>query len=344
MMKTKSIILGVLAVIVITFIYYWPTVHYGIDMGMGQLKIISNSKPIATILNDSTFPDSLKKKLKLIQAVRQYAVDSLGLKDTDNYTSVYDQKGKEVMWVVQACQPYKFEIKQWKFPFVGTVPYKGFFNWDDAREEKEKLEKENWDTGIFNPSGWSTLGWFNDPILSSMLSHSDGDLASLIIHEMVHSTIYVKDNAELNENLASFIGDKGAESFLLQAFGDSAQSYKSYIKIEEIRRKKVQHMLRATKKLDSLYHTFLKSYPVSQKRKMKNDFIRKIFETLDTINPYFSKINPMLVDKELPNNTYFINYLTYESMYQTLNFEWTNTYGESLKALILGYKSKYMIG
>ena len=83
---------------------------------------------------------------------------------------------------------------------VGAVPYKGFFNREKA-VKKEALEKDNYDVSIRNPGGWSTLGWFTDPILSNMLRRGDGDLASLIIHEMVHATLYVKDSAEFNENL-----------------------------------------------------------------------------------------------------------------------------------------------
>ncbi len=94
------------------------------------------------------------------------------------------------------------------------MPYKGFFNQKLAFELKDELEKEGYDVIVRNPGGWSTLGWFTDPILSKMLNRSEGDLANLIIHEMVHSTIFVKDSVEFNENLATFIGDRGAEKFL----------------------------------------------------------------------------------------------------------------------------------
>ena len=119
------------------------------------------------------------------------------------------------MWVVMACEPFALKPKEWKFPIIGSVPYKGFFKKERAEALKAELEKEGWDVMVRNPGGWSTLGWFTDPILSKMLMRSEGDLANLIIHEMSHATIFVKDSVEFNENLATFIGDRGAELFLI---------------------------------------------------------------------------------------------------------------------------------
>ena len=103
---------------------------------------------------------------------------------------------------------------EWSFPFLGRVPYKGFFDRGAAIEEDSLLRLKGYDTGIGNIRGWSTLGWFKDPILSGMLENSEGALANLIIHELWHGTLYVKDSADFNENLASFAGEQGALLFL----------------------------------------------------------------------------------------------------------------------------------
>src|SRR6185436_1104168 len=210
-------------------IYNWSLLKYAAAQGIGQMKIILNARPVSEFIGDPSFPDSLKSKLLLIQRARRYAIDSLGLNDTDNYTTMYDQQGKELMWVVLACEPFRLVEKRWDFPIIGSVPYKGYFEREKAIREREELEKENWDVSIRNPGGWSTLGWFTDPILSGMLRRSDGDLSSLIIHEMVHATIYVKDSSDFNENLASFIGDRGAEEFLAKTYGDSSKEYREYL-------------------------------------------------------------------------------------------------------------------
>lgn len=122
----KRIFLSLLVVLLVACIYYWSLISYGLAQGWGQLKIINQARPVSEYLDDPSFPDSLKMKLRLIQQARQYAIDSLGLNDTENYTTMYDQHGQELMWVVIAAEPFRLKEKRWDFPIVGSVPYKGF--------------------------------------------------------------------------------------------------------------------------------------------------------------------------------------------------------------------------
>jgi predicted aminopeptidase len=123
-----------------------------------------------------------------------------------------------------------FQLKayEWDFPLIGSFSYKGFFNYDQALEEEDKIRKNGYDTSIDEIAGWSTLGWFKDPVLSDMLDRSSGSLANLIIHELTHGTLYVKDNVDFNENLASFVGDKGALIFLRHKYGENSKEYHEY--------------------------------------------------------------------------------------------------------------------
>src|ERR1041385_6588199 len=161
-----------------------PLVNYGLRMAQGQLSIVWNARPVKDVLADATIPDSVKTKLKLIEEIRQFAFEEIGLKQNENYTTFYDQHGQRIIYVVTACKPYALEPHLWHFPFLGDVPYKGFFNADKAKEEATKLRAENFDTDIGGASGWSTLGFFKDPVLSQMLNYKEGDLAELIIHEL----------------------------------------------------------------------------------------------------------------------------------------------------------------
>ena len=201
----KKILGGFLLLVLVLVVYYWSLISYGIGQGLGQLRIIREARPVEEFMRDPSFPDSLKPKLALIQNARQFAIDSLGLNDTKNYSTLYDQKGEELMWLVIACEPFRLVEKRWDFPIVGSFPYKGFFDKAKALKLREDLENEGWDVSIQNPSGWSTLGWFTDPILSGMLRRGEGDLASLIIHEMSHATVFVRDSSEFNETLLSFL-------------------------------------------------------------------------------------------------------------------------------------------
>lgn len=309
----KRVLLALLIIITILVIVYWDLVSYGFRQGKGQFTIIWNARPVTEVLKDQSFPDSLKTKLYLIEKVRQYAIDSLGLKDTENYKTLYDQKGEEIMWVVTACEPFRFKPKEWKFPILGAVPYKGFFSKEKAIALRNELDKEGWDTSIRNPGGWSTLGWFTDPILSNMLQRTEGDLANLIIHEMVHSTIFVKDSIEFNENLATFIGDRGAERFLTSAYGIESKEYKTYVNEDHDFTKYSEHMLRGSQLLDSLYHSFHGDVSIDQKKKLKDESIRKIVSQLDTLSLTINYKPSERFKERLPNNTYFMNMKRYQS-------------------------------
>lgn len=337
----KKILIGVLLVVVALCIYFWSLISYGVAQGLGQWKIIREARPVEEFLNDPNFPDSLKTKLRLVQQARRFAIDSLGLQDTENYTTLYDQKGEELMWVVTACEEFRLKPKEWHFPVVGSVPYKGYFDKEKAMREKEGLEKAGWDVSVLNPGGWSTLGWFTDPILSGMLRRSDGDLASTIIHEMVHATIFVKDSVEFNENLASFIGDQGAALFLLRTVGDTALAYREFTHYDGDYRKLSDHMMRAAKKLDSLYISFDDGLSTEVKKEKKQAFIQKIVDTVDTLTFSDGRKRIKRSPRRLPNNTYFMNYLTYESKHDTMKEDWERIFNRDLKAMIRYYQKRY---
>lgn len=313
----KKIFLGLGLVVLILLVWNWQLVVYGVRQGYGQVRVVWNARPVEEFLINPDFPDSLKAKLRLIQEIRQYAIDSLGLRDTENYKTLFDQKGEEIMWVVQACEPFQLKPKQWEFPVIGTVPYKGFFEKQKALDERTNLEAEGYDVSIRNPGGWSTLGWFTDPILSGMLKRNEGDLASLIIHEMVHATIFVKDDVDFNENLASFIGDTAAYYFLASKYGKSSAEFTQYWQEDQDYRRYSKHILRGTRALDSLYQSFSDTTSVPSKKQAKKNMIEKIMASADTLSLY----TPRKTSGRLPNNTYFMSYHLYQAKQNTFRLE-----------------------
>jgi predicted aminopeptidase len=337
----KRILLATLAALGVMGIIYWELIAYGLQQGYGQFNIIWNAKPVEYYLADPTFPDSLKSRLELIKEIRKYAIDSLSLTDTENYKTLYDQKGEEVMWVVMASEPFALKPKEWKFPVVGSVPYKGFFKKERAENLKNDLEKEGWDVMVRNPGGWSTLGWFTDPILSKMLTRSEGDLANLIIHEMSHATIFVKDSVEFNENLATFIGDRGAELFLIYRYGKDSKEYVTYIQEDEDYLKYVNHMLRGATLLDSLYARMNASDSLSKKQALKQTAIRSVVEAMDTLSLALTRQPSARFKQKLPNNAYFMNFRQYQAKQTEFGEEWRNTFGGDLRAYILYLSKKY---
>lgn len=336
----KKIGFSVLVVALLLCIWQWELLVYGIGQGYGQFRILYNARPLEEMLNDREFPDSLKARLHLIQEIRRYAIDSLGINESNSYTTVFDQRGKPILWTITASEPYQLKAKQWSFPFFGSFSYKGFFDYQKCLREEAELKKQGFDTEIGEVSAWSTLGWFNDPILSSMLSLSEGGLANLIIHELTHGTLYVKNNVEYNENLASFVGDYGALRFLIYKYGKDSFQYRKYEARKKYRDKYYRHVLRGAKQLESLYATFTNNTPKSNKDQLKTSLIKEIIGTIDTLTPRLGK-NVSKTDTILPNNAFFIGYQTYHNRQNKFEVEFKTKFNSNFKEYLSYLKKTY---
>lgn len=342
-LNKKKIALTILSILLILIVIYRDLISYGIMQAKGQYHVLANAKPIDQFLNDQNFPDSLKAKIRLIQEVRKYAIDSLGLKNSDNYTTMFDQQGKSILWNVSASNKYEMKPQEWGFPFLGKFSYKGFFDLEKAKEERAELMKLGLDTQIRTVGGWSTLGWFKDPILSNMLSRKEGQLAELIIHELTHATLYIKDSVEFNENLATFIGEKGALKFLNIKYGVNSKQVNEYLQSFEDSKSFANHMLEGYRKLNDLYESdsFINENDTSFKNNIKNKLIREIVRELDSIN--FSQ--PLkfrkVFSKKIPNNAYFMAFQRYRAKQNIFDNDFKEIHQESIKEFIQYYTSRY---
>lgn len=317
-------------------------VIYGISQGKGQLTIVWNSQPIEEILQDASFPDSLKQKLKLIIEIKQYAFDSIGINESHNYSTVYNQRNKAILLTVSACEPYSFKAKEWTFPFLGAVSYKGFFNKNEATKEISALKGKGYDVDVYSPSGWSTLGWFKDPILSNMLYKSEGQLANLIIHELTHGTIYVKNNVTFNENLANFIGDKGAENFLIYKYGIHSKQYTDYEKSKEDETCFKEYILKSTERLDSLYSTLSVKDTDEIKKQKKNKLIKEIVLGVNRL-PLYKRKNYFNYSLQAfsEKNAFFMAFTRYDSQYEIFDKEYQEVHRSNLRNYFSFLKEKY---
>ena len=337
----KKILVGILLIIVVVLIWQHELVLYGISQAKGQLNIIANAKPIEYYLDNEEFPDSLSEKLLLVQEVREFAIEKLGMNPTDNYTTVYNQEGAPVLWVVTASKPYQLEAKEWKFPLLGSFSYKGFFIYDKAVEEEKHLKALGYDTSIRTVSGWSTLGFFKDPILSNMLYRDAGSLANLIIHELTHTTLYIKDSVTFNENLASLIGHEGAKLFLSEKFGTNSKEYVEYVKEQEDREKFSQYVLSGADQLDVLYKSLDEEMTTEQKEKKKHEFMDQFIVGLDTIEFNYPDHYKEYFENYVPNNTFFLSYLRYRGDLDELDKIFKEKFNQDVSALLKYYKDKY---
>lgn len=336
--------IGILFLIVLMSlgIYYRELLSYGLMQAKGQAHILLNTKPITEVLKDNTFPDSLKTKLRLISEIKRFAVDSLGLDNSDSYTQFYDQRGTPILWVLTASQKYKLLAKEWSFPVIGSFSYKGYFDSTKAQTEEKLHIAEGYDTQLNEVSAWSTLGFLDDPVLSSMLYRGDGSLANLICHEMTHGTLFVKNNLELNENLASFVGDYGAVLFLKNRYGANSEQLKRYYFQDKYRNAFGEHILKGATELDSLYKSFeTQKLTNSLKDSLKKQTIRRIMNSTDTLLGGIAKKYKRPQNKKLPNNAFFVGYLTYRSKQNEFKTEFEQKFKGNFPKYLSYLKQKY---
>lgn len=327
-------------VIIVLGTWQRELIGYGWLQLKGQLKVVNNAIPLEEFLELPSTTEEQKEKVKIILEAKAFAFDKLGINHTDNYSTIFDQEGKPSMYVVTACDLYYFKPRMWKFPIVGSVPYKGFFDLEKAREEANRVkDQEHLEVDIRTAGGWSTLGWFKDPVLSNMLNRSEGDLASLIIHELTHGTLFVKDSVTFNENLASFIGDKGAIMFLEDKYGEGSaqvEEFKESLK-DEITFK--NYMLKAAQHLDSVYKAMVK-LPIEEKEQLKTQALNEIRTNYDTL-AFGSEVYQGYFENRTPKNTFFMSMLRYNSQQQELERQLQNDFNGDLLAYLTYLKKRF---
>lgn len=194
-------------------------IGYLMKSAYSQASLLRRRVPIEDALKDPSLTLEQKRKLVLATDARSFAETELGLAHTKNYTTYVQLDHPYVTWVVSASARDELKHYLWKYPVVGEMPYKGFFDPEGATNEATSLRRDGLDTYVRGVTAYSTLGWFRDPVLSSMLAYKDYDLVSTIIHETTHATVFIKSAADFNENMAEFIGQKGAEAFYLKREG-----------------------------------------------------------------------------------------------------------------------------
>ncbi|TGK10280.1 aminopeptidase [Leptospira fletcheri] len=192
---------------------------YLFHLGKEQAKFMIYKRPFEEVFSDPNVPEKTKEKLREVERIRQYGISSLALSSKGGFKSYFALDRDAIGWHVSACHPLRFESYTWWFPILGSVPYKGYFSVEKAKEEEIRLRREGWDTRLRITAGYSTLGWFEDPLFSSQLYEDEGELASLVLHEMAHSTVYFPGDSTFNESYASFIEEEGSRAYLLSVGG-----------------------------------------------------------------------------------------------------------------------------
>jgi len=187
-------------------------IRYLTRAGIEQTLILEKRRPLDRLVADSSLPADTRGFLQLVLDVRANAAD-IGLEAGKTYTT-YSDIGRDTLLLVLSASPKTCICPHtWKYPIVGRIPYKGFFDVEMARKEAEQLTRRGYDISLRPAAAYSTLGWFEDPLLSTALVRDSLELAALVFHEIAHNTVYIKSATPFNESLAQLVGYRAAEEY-----------------------------------------------------------------------------------------------------------------------------------
>ena len=254
-----------------TISFYWQALN-------GQAQILNKSRPIESVIQDRETKPELKQRLTLLLAMREYASKELKLPDNKSYRSYADLKRSFVIWNVFATTEFSTELTQWCFPIAGCVNYRGYFSKERAEEFAKNLPAEMSDSFVGGVPAYSTLGYFNDPILNTFIHYPEVELARLLFHELAHQVVYVQDDSMFNESFAAAVEQAGIERWLESQAGRGLSG--DWQTAQKRRADFQQLVLKYQQRLKSLYATDLSA---EAKRLAKQQTFRDLREEYQSL-------------------------------------------------------------
>jgi len=301
---------------------------YFTKQGTYLLRYGTGARPVQQLLADPATPVDTVDFLHRVQDIRLFAVQEVGLKDNGNYTRYRQIDRDHLVDVVSACDAISFTPYLWRYPFLGRLPYKGYYERPDADAEAARLRKEGWDVVVRPVDAFSTLGFTKDPLYSFMKSYSPFELASLIIHEQTHATLFLRGQPDFNEEMASFVGDEGAFEWLRARFGEDSSQYRDARDSYEDSRTFTTLLAELSGQLDTVYKGVgSRSEKLAEKERIITDFTRRLGGEL--AGRFHTKAYSSLGNLRI-NNAYLSLYSLYSNDIPLLREYWQTKCGSSL--------------
>ena len=198
----------VLAMVFLQGCYYGQAIR-------GQVDLLAKREPIDRLIADPATPAALRERLELARDLRAFAIDELALPDNASYTTYADLGRPYAVWNVTATDEFSVAPVTWCFPFAGCVPYRGYFSETAAHRFAERYRARGHDVRVGGVTAYSTLGWFSDPLLNTMITRDEIEIAALLFHELAHQQLYVKDDPAFNEAFATVVEEEGVRRWLI---------------------------------------------------------------------------------------------------------------------------------
>ena len=203
---------------------------YYVQAAQGQLSLMAQTRAIDDWLADPVVADKLKGQLARVKEIRRFAVKELQLPDNGTFTSYADLQRPYVLWNVVATPALSLQAQQWCFPIAGCVNYRGYYSMEEAQAYAAKLRSQKFDVQVSGVPAYSTLGWFDDPVLSTFVQYPEAELARLMFHELAHQIAYVPGDSRFNESFAVAVEELGVERWI-NAYGDEKMrtNYRTHV-------------------------------------------------------------------------------------------------------------------
>jgi predicted aminopeptidase len=286
-------LLAIAVAVVVLALISTPTACYLSRGAWEEAKILSRREPISELVTNPATPKDVRAKLRVVLAARQYARDSIKLRTKDSFTTYSRLDHDTLVLVVSAAYRDTLAPYTWWFPIVGRVPYKGYFDFNAARKEAKDLAADGFDVYVRPSDAFSTLGFFNDPLLNTTLRGDSLYLANTVIHELTHNTFYAAGQAPFNESFAMFVGARGAAAFF-RSRGQPAAAAKLDAEWEDDKLL-ASFWSRVINSLDSAYasHPNDKQARIAARdtvyARARVALVREIAPRLRTINPLYAE-------------------------------------------------------
>src|SRR6185503_7777608 len=280
---------------------------YVAQAAKGQLQLLSARKPIDRVLASPGTSPELKARLESVKAAREFAWRELGLPNNKSYTTYADLRREYVVWTVTATPEFSVDPHEWCFPVVGCVAYRGYFKEQSARRFAARWHARGFDTMVDGTPAYSTLGKFNDPILNTMMSYGDDELASILFHELSHQLVYIQDDTAFNEAFAVAVEREGLARWL-KSRGRESELVR-YRKRRDRQAESLGVIRRYRAELQALYAS---GVAVDVMRSRKATVFARLVEELEALDKRYSVRSGIVEDLQgQPNNARLASLATY---------------------------------